>query len=71
MHTRCIKISVTDYDDPFIYIYKISHHNDTTICRKANIWYIPHNMYLIFRVNIYAAEYHNTTEITSYITIMS
>jgi len=25
-------------------------HSGTTICRKANIWYIPHNMYLIIRV---------------------
>jgi L-rhamnose mutarotase len=25
-------------------------------CRKANIWYILYNMYLIYRVNIYAAD---------------
>jgi hypothetical protein len=29
---------------------QMSHHNGTTTCRLANIWYIPHNMYLIFRV---------------------
>jgi hypothetical protein len=40
---------------------KMSHHSGTTTCRKANMWYTSHNMYLIFRVNIYAAEHiqHN------------
>jgi len=27
--------------------YKTDLHSGTTICRKANIWYIPHNMNLV------------------------
>jgi hypothetical protein len=27
-----------------------------TSSHKANTWYTSHNMYIIFRVNIYAAE---------------
>jgi hypothetical protein len=35
----------------------MSHHSGTTICHFAKIWYTSHNMYLIYRVNIYAAEH--------------
>jgi hypothetical protein len=36
----------------FIYIYKhkTSRHSGTTICRSANICYMPYNMCLIIRV---------------------
>jgi hypothetical protein len=35
----------------------MDHHSGMTTCRKANIWYIPYNMYLIYRVDIYAVEH--------------
>jgi hypothetical protein len=41
------------YDDPFFFFYtkrKTSPHSGTTTCRSANIWHMPHNMYLIIRV---------------------
>jgi hypothetical protein len=41
----------------FLINTKMNYHSGTTICRKTNIWYKFHNMYLIYRVNIYAAEY--------------
>jgi len=28
-------------------------HSGTTVCHKANIWYIPHNMYLVNQSNVY------------------
>jgi len=44
-------------------------HSGTTMCRKANIWYILHNMYLVNQSttsNYYAAENINSiAEITS------
>jgi hypothetical protein len=36
-------------------------HSGTTMCRKANVWYIPRNMYLVNQgttSNYYAAEKH-------------
>jgi len=44
-------------------------HSGTAMCRKANIWYIPHNMYLVNQSttsNYHEAENINLiTEITS------
>jgi len=44
-------------------------HSGTTMCRKANIWYILHNMYQENQSTTsiyYAAKYINSTaEITS------
>jgi hypothetical protein len=28
-------------------------HSGTMVCRKTNIWYIPHNMYLVNQSNVY------------------
>jgi ABC-type siderophore export system fused ATPase/permease subunit len=50
----------------------MDHHSSMTICHKANICYISHTMYLIFRVNINAVEYIiYVAEIKSYKTIIS
>lgn len=35
----------------------MSYHSGMTNCHNANIWHTSHCMYLIFKVNIYAAEY--------------
>jgi len=48
----------------FLYKHKTSRHNGTTIFRLANIWHMPHNMYLIIRV-ISNSEKHNSTIIIS------
>jgi hypothetical protein len=44
-------------------------HSSTAMCRKANVWYILHNMYLVNQsttFNYYAAENINSiAEITS------
>jgi len=49
-------------DDPFFFFFTkrtTSHRSGTTTCSSANIWHMPHNMYLIIRVwhiSIYAAK---------------
>jgi hypothetical protein len=47
----------------------MSHHSGTTTCRSANIWYTFHNMYMIIRVNFYAAEHtqHNQDSENAYL----
>jgi len=40
----------------------MDHHSGTVISSKANIWYIPYNMYLIYRVDIYIADNINITD---------
>jgi hypothetical protein len=32
---------------------QIDPHSGTTVCRKANIWYISHNVYLVNQSNAY------------------
>jgi hypothetical protein len=48
-----------------LYKHKTSHHSGTTICRSANIWNMPHYMYLIIRVIPNSGKHNDTIVISA------